>query len=184
MKKQKHSAATCGVFAALTAVFSMLSFPTPSGVPLTLQTLAVALYGFIFPPAQAMKITAVYLSCGALGLPVFGLMKGGFWVLLGPTGGFLWGFLFYALFCSLPLKRSPLRLASGAVGLLFCHLLGLAQYCFLGEIPPVTGFLTLTLPLLLKDLVLLVAAFVLAKPCKKALRSIEGQSILKEEESL
>ncbi len=176
MKNRRRLTVYCGVFAALTAVLSQLSLPMPSGVPITLQTFAVALYGFLFSPSQALKTTLVYLACGAVGLPVFGMMRGGISVLTGPTGGFLWGFLFYALFCSLPFRHTAARLLSGMGGLLICHFLGVSQYCFLGNLPLGAGLISLSLPLLPKDLVLLVAALLLAKPCKKALERADGQT--------
>ena len=39
-----------GVFAAMLAVLSQISFPLPSGIPVTLQTFAVALCGFVLGP--------------------------------------------------------------------------------------------------------------------------------------
>ena len=174
MKKQNQTV-YCGVFAALTAVLAQIALPMPSGIPITLQTFAVALYGYLFPPALALRTTLVYLACGAVGLPVFGLMRGGIAVLLGPTGGFLWGFLFYSVFCTLPLQSKLLRLICGIGGLLLCHLAGAVQYCILGEIPPLSVLLTLTLPLFPKDLILLIGALLLSAPCKKALERSAGK---------
>lgn len=173
----KHHKTTvyCGVFAALTAVLAQIALPMPSGIPVTLQTFAVALYGFLFPPALALKTTLVYLACGAVGLPVFGLMRGGIAVLAGPTGGFLWGFLFYSVFCALPFGTKLLRLISGVGGLLLCHLAGAVQYCLLGEIPWISALVTLSLPLFIKDLILLIAALLLSAPCKKALERSAGK---------
>jgi biotin transport system substrate-specific component len=75
-------------FVALCAHISIPLYFTP--VPITLQTLAVLLVGFVLGPALSFSALALYLAEGACGLPVFsphGL--GGIAQLLGPTGGYL-----------------------------------------------------------------------------------------------
>lgn len=62
-------------------------------VPFTLQTLAVMFVLFALPPKLALASIAGYLVLGGLGLPVFSSFKGGLAALLGPTGGFIVGFL-------------------------------------------------------------------------------------------
>ena len=59
-------------------------------VPMTLQLFAVLLIGCVFPPAQAVGGTLLYLTCGTLGMPVFAQGSSG---LLGPTGGYIVGFV-------------------------------------------------------------------------------------------
>ena len=90
-----------GVMAAILAALSLVSIPLPSGVPVTLQTFAVALCGFLLGPAMGTAAVAVYLIMGAVGLPVLAGMVGGLGHFLGVTGGFLWGFLPMALLCGL-----------------------------------------------------------------------------------
>jgi biotin transport system substrate-specific component len=65
-------------------------------VPITLQTYAVCVIGALFGARLAAATVAVYLIEGAFGLPVFAGGAGGFAHLLGPTGGYLVGFLFAA----------------------------------------------------------------------------------------
>lgn len=65
-------------------------------VPLTFQTLVVLLIGFAFGPRLAFVTLALYLAEGAIGLPVFANTpeRGiGIAYMLGPTGGYLLGFL-------------------------------------------------------------------------------------------
>jgi biotin transport system substrate-specific component len=65
-------------------------------VPMTMQTLAVLLIGMIYGPRLGAATVAVYLMEGAIGLPVFA-SGGGFLYLVGPTGGYLVGYLAAAL---------------------------------------------------------------------------------------
>ncbi len=62
-------------------------------VPLTMQTLAVLLVGGILGPRLGVAAVSAYLALGLAGAPVFHGGLGGPAVLLGPTGGYLLGFL-------------------------------------------------------------------------------------------
>jgi biotin transport system substrate-specific component len=65
-------------------------------VPITLQTYAVCIVGALFGARLAAATVVAYLIEGALGLPVFAGGAGGLGHLLGPTGGYLVGFLIAA----------------------------------------------------------------------------------------
>lgn len=62
-------------------------------VPMTLQTLGVLLIGLTFGFRMAAATVALYLIEGAAGLPVFAGFAGGAQHLVGPTAGYLFGFL-------------------------------------------------------------------------------------------
>lgn len=63
-----------------------------SPVPITGQTFAVLMIGALFGARRGAVAVIAYLIEGGLGLPVFAV-GGGFSVLLGPTGGYLIGFV-------------------------------------------------------------------------------------------
>jgi biotin transport system substrate-specific component len=84
--------------ASLIAVLSWISLPlgfTP--VPLTLQTLGVLLVGGLLGMRWGVASVAVFLLLGMVGLPVFHGGTSGPGILVGPTGGYLLGFLPAAL---------------------------------------------------------------------------------------
>ncbi len=62
-------------------------------VPQTAQTLAVLAAGIVLGPLGGATAVVIYLALGALGLPVFSDGSAGFDKLLGPTGGYLVGFV-------------------------------------------------------------------------------------------
>ena len=76
------------VFIALSAQFA-IGWP----VPFTLQTFAVLMLGALFGAKLGSMSVGLYLLEGLSGLPVFAHWRGGLAVILGPTGGFLIGFL-------------------------------------------------------------------------------------------
>ena len=89
------------LFAAVIAVCAQITVPMPSGVSFTLQTFAVALAGYLLGAKYGTLTVLVYLLLGAVGAPVFSAFHGGFHILLGKTGGYLWGFLPMAFLCGL-----------------------------------------------------------------------------------
>lgn len=89
------------IMASLTAALAWVAIPLPfSPVPLTAQTMGVMLSGLLLAPKEAAASQTVYLLCGALGLPVFSGGRSGLGMLMGPTGGYLLGFIPGAFVCS------------------------------------------------------------------------------------
>jgi biotin transport system substrate-specific component len=78
----------------LVALMAQVSIPLPfSPVPITGQTFAVLLVGAALGARRGAASLLLYLLEGAVGLPVFAGGTGGPAVLLGPTGGYLIGFV-------------------------------------------------------------------------------------------
>jgi biotin transport system substrate-specific component len=84
-------------------------------VPLTMQTLGVLLVGGLLGPRLGVGAVAGYLALGLSGAPVFHGGAGGPAVLLGPTGGYLVGFL-PAVFLMGLLARRARPMGSGVGG--------------------------------------------------------------------
>lgn len=81
-------------FVALTAVAARVRIPLPwTPVPITLQVLPVFLSGALLGPKLGAISMGAYLLAGLLGLPVFAGGRGGLEVLLGPSAGYLLGFV-------------------------------------------------------------------------------------------
>lgn len=63
-------------------------------VPITLQTLVLCIAGLTLDWRKGVASVIMYLAIGAAGMPVFAGGKGGWAVFVGPTAGFLAGFIF------------------------------------------------------------------------------------------
>ena len=89
--------ALVGLFAALTAVGAQVQTPLPfSPVPVVLSNFFALLAGLVLGARLGATTQAVYVLLGAVGVPVFAGMRGGPQVLVGPTGGYLVGFILAA----------------------------------------------------------------------------------------
>ena len=118
----------CAMFAALLAVCAWISVPV-GDLAVSLQTLAVFLTLGAMGGRKGSMTFLVYLLLGAVGLPVFTGMQGGLGILLGPTGGYIWGFLAAGLVFWVLEKRAALWLCMISA-LLTCYACGTAWYFF------------------------------------------------------
>ena len=95
--KNNRTRALC--FTALGGAFlclcGVLSIPLPP-IAISLQNLGVYTVGGLLGPVWGAVAVLLYLTLGALGLPVFSGFGGGVAVLAGPSGGFLLAFLLAA----------------------------------------------------------------------------------------
>ncbi len=87
-------------------------------VPMTLQTLGVMLIGLTFGFRLAAATVALYLIEGALGLPVFAGFSAGPAILIGGTGGYLFGFLVAAALMGFMADRGITKSWPGAIATL------------------------------------------------------------------
>ncbi len=148
------------LFCALIALLSQIFLTLPSGIPLTLQTFAIALCGYTLRPKWSLGCVAAYLLLGVCGVPVFSALRGGFEVLAGVTGGYLWGFIPFVLLCSLGMQRqhTSARLGMGVAGLLCCHSCGVAQFAVVSGNSLLQAILIDSVIYLIKDIASVVLA--------------------------
>ncbi len=129
MQSKIKKMATMAMLVALLVVCSQLAVPV-GNVPITAQTAAVMLIALLLSPGYAALTVLVFILAGGIGLPFFANFKGGLGVLLGPTGGYLYGFVAAAALISAISGRrfSWLRSIAGCTaGLLFVYLFGAVQ---------------------------------------------------------
>lgn len=111
------------LFAALTAVGAYLAIPI-GPVPIVLQNLFVLLAGLLLGARWGLTSVSVYLLAGACGLPVFAGGTGGIGRFVGPTGGYLIGYL-PAVFLTGWIAAKAGRRAVGDVAAMLCGMLAL-----------------------------------------------------------
>lgn len=136
-------AAQVAMFAALIAALGIAgSVPILPGVPITLQTLGVMLAGALLGPWRGALSVIVLLVLAAVGLPVLSMGKAGLGVFVGPTGGYLIGFMFGAFVVGLIIdrfRRTPnvlqvfLACVVGGIGVVY--LFGIPFQAFVMDTP-------------------------------------------------
>ncbi|MBQ2661688.1 MAG: biotin transporter BioY [Clostridia bacterium] len=165
------------LFAVIIAVCSWISIP--SSVPFTLQTFAIASALLFLGGLDALLSVLLYVLLGAVGLPVFSSFTGGVAVLMGPTGGYILGFvvmaLVYWLMTSVFKDKLITKIIAITVGMIFCYLSGSLYYVFIGSNGDfIQGFITAlsacVLPFIIGDIIKITLAFLLVLRLSKILK--------------
>lgn len=201
MTKQNYakSLILCSFFAALTGIFSIISIPLPfSPVPVNLALLSVYLAGGLLGSKSGAISQLVYVLLGAIGLPVFHNLTGGLSILLGPTGGFLIGYIAAAFLVGFFYERStaaaeaalPTRSTSTAepamptgsasptkgliigmlTGLTACYSLGTLWFIYISGANLQSALLLCVIPFLPGDAFKMAAAFFLIRKLHPIIR--------------
>ena len=163
----------CALFAALTAVCSQLAIPIQP-VPINLALLSVYIAGGLLGGGMGAASQAVFLLIGVVGVPVFAGFRGGVQALVGPTGGYLIGYVAAAFVTGVIVKRlgaKPLKIALAcAVGMAACYALGTAWYCVQSGTPALAALSTCVFPFLPGDAVKIAAAALLVPRLKRVIK--------------
>ncbi len=157
--------ALLAIFTAIMAVLSPLSIPLEP-VSITLATFALYLIGALLPLRYSYIPILLYLSLGFMGLPVFSKFQAGPTVILGPSGGFLIGYLPCVFLESLIIaafkkKRFAYPLAM-SIGTILLYAVGVLWITLYAGYDVSKAFLLCVLPFLPGDLTKVVLASLLS----------------------
>ncbi|MDF1558271.1 MAG: biotin transporter BioY [ANME-2 cluster archaeon] len=155
------------LFAALTAIGAFIKIPLPlSPVPITLQVFFVLLAGLVLGARWGGTSMVVYLVLGIIGLPVFSGGSSGLGVLLGPTGGYLIGFVAAAFVTGLIYTKAgdtvPVTVGAIIGGLALIYLLGAIQLSLVANMSIQQAVAVGMMPFLIGDAIKIVAALIVA----------------------
>ncbi len=155
------------LFAALTAVSAWVAIPLPY-VPVTLQTFFVMLSGAVLGPYFGALSMVAYIIMGSVGLPVFARGQAGLGVLIGPTGGYLMGFVLCPIATGLIVKArknaGPLWYALAmAAGTLAIYACGVIQLSIVLHMALDRALIVGVLPFIPGDILKIAIASIVAK---------------------
>ena len=162
------------MFGALTAIGALISIPLQP-VPLTLQTLFLYLAGSLLGGSLGALSQVLYVILGVIGLPVFSGGKAGLGVFLGPTGGYLIGFIAGAFVTGriIEVREKPglvwivLAMLAGTAAV---YTLGVLQLVLIGELSVGKAATVGVLPFLPGDALKIAAASVITMKVKDKIK--------------
>jgi biotin transport system substrate-specific component len=190
-KKVKYMVLTA-FMAAVISILAPISIPMPSPVPsITLATFAVALVSVILPKWYLSAASVfIYMLVGGLGLPVFSNYNAGFSVIIGPTGGYIIGYLFIAAFTGIMaeksagirynsndvpfvknLKKYGLIVAGMIAGTVVCYAIGTIQLAYVLKLSVKAALMAGVIPFIATDLVKIILAAVIGLEIKKRIKN-------------
>jgi len=152
------------LFTVLIIIGSYISIPLPfTPIPFTLQVLFVLLSGIILGSYYGFMSSLLFLILGIIGLPVFSGGHGGFVAVVGPTGGYLFGFLIAPLMIGYFSKKSKKLIPIGIIlGIVVIHLLGVLWLARVNMLSVSKAFLIGSLPFIPFDLIKGFIAYILS----------------------
>jgi len=157
---------------ALLCVVGPLTLPI-GAVPLSLTTAVLMLMALLLGAGKATLCCGVYLLMGLVGLPVFSGFTGGLGILLGPTGGFLLGYLPMTALCGWFCARTKnrlLQLCALLAGTALVYLTGASWYCWQTGSEASAAIAVCVLPFLPGDAIKIAAVLVGGNAVKARLK--------------
>lgn len=174
----------CAVMAAVACVTAPISIPI-GPISITGGTLAIYLTVYLLGGVWGAVSTLVYLLVGMVGLPVFSNYTGGAARLLGPTGGYLAGYLPMALLAGAVIQWSAHRfdekgrlgtaialavqLAGMALATAVLYAFGTAWYCVQAGVGLQKALAACVFPFIPWDLAKMAVALVVGMPVRRRL---------------
>lgn len=161
----------CALFTAIIcaiAPFSVMIGP----VPVTGTLFALALTAFCAGSVKGATATLIYILAGIIGLPVFSGFKGGVGAIVGPTGGFVFSYVFVVLILGLckNAKKKSTRVLLCAGALAVCYVFGIAWYIFITKADFTAALMLCVVPFIPFDILKLYAAYVVSRAIEKRVK--------------
>ena len=162
------------LMAAVICILGPLSLAIPiSPVPVSLTNLAVYFTIYVLGTKKGTISYLIYLLIGLIGIPVFSGFTGGLAKLLGPTGGYLIGFIFMALLSGLCVEHRELRNVH-CIGMLLgtavCYLFGTFRLARLAGMSFDAALTAGVIPFIPGDLTKIVLALLIGPTIRRRLR--------------
>ena len=167
------------LMAALIAAGALVSIPI-GPVPIVLQNMFVFLAGILLGSRWGLASLSVYLLAGACGLPVFAGGSGGIGRIIGPTGGYLLGYLPVVFVIGLISEKFGRRTITDLIAMLCGS--AILYFCGVTWLKILTGMSWMKslalgmVPFLLGDALKIVAAAMIVKALRPVLHLSLSQS--------
>ena len=177
MKLKSRDMVMIGLAAAMMAVFSQISFPLPfSSVPITLQVFGVVIISMILDKKCSTIAMIIFTLVGAIGLPVYSNFSGGVGILFGPTGGYIFGFIFMAFIVSFfkDNKNKIVVFLGAYLGMAVEYLLGLIQLKIVLGLNLQQTLIAGLYPFIIKDIIMVAIAVTVGMMVSKRVNNSIG----------
>lgn len=155
--------------AVFIAVCAWITIPSP--VPFTMQTFGVYLTLLLLGGRRGTCSILLYILLGTVGVPVFSAFGSGIGYLLGPTGGYISGFILLGVFFMLTeklLKKPSYSLIALGIGTLLCYTAGTVWFTLSTDTSLTQSMLLCTLPYIIPDTIKLLIALHTANRLKQS----------------
>ena len=174
-QNKTHTMVFTALMTAVLCIMGPLSLPIPiSPVPISLTNLALYFICCLLGMKLGTVSYLLYLLLGFAGLPVFSGFTGGGAKLLGPTGGYLFGFIFMVLICGWCFEHTDNRIfqyAGMIAGTALCYLFGTAWLAYQAHLSFGAALAAGVIPFIPGDIAKMLIAALIAPELRKRVKA-------------
>ena len=178
MKSKVYIMTKAALIAAIMCVLGPLSLPISiSPVPVSLGVLGIFLGVYAIGCVWGTVSCLIYILLGLVGLPVFAGFTGGPQKLLGPTGGYIVGYIFLTLIAGFFIdrfeKKIPFQILGMVLGTIVLYAFGTAWLAISYKMSFGAALMAGVVPYIPADAIKMVLAILVGIPLRKALKKLQ-----------
>lgn len=170
--------AMVGIMAAICCIIGPLSISV-GAIPFSLSVISVCVTGYVLGARLAPLAILVYILIGAAGLPVFSKFEGGIAKIMGPTGGYIVGFIFFAAIVGFfaekfESKMIYMQCIGLLLGLFACYLFGTVWFTITNTkgMDFMSALKVCVYPFVIVDIAKLVLSFIIGNTLRKTIKEL------------
>lgn len=185
MTEKTHRLTKIALMTSILCIMGPLAITFPfSPVPVSLTTLVLYVSVYVIGKRDALVSCAMYLLIGLIGIPVFSGFTGGIGKVLGPTGGYLVGYLFLTYISgwfvenikSEQIRKNHNILCTVQVlGMAFatavCYFLGSIWLSYQTGVKPAAVLMMSVIPFIPGDVIKILSGAFIGRKIKKCLKN-------------
>lgn len=166
------------IFASLIAIGSWISIPIT--VPFTLQTLVIFILILTLNLRDSLICISLYILLGIIGVPVFSGFKSGLAAIMGPTGGYIIGFIFMPIvyffsnkcFSKIIKKDFFVKIIGLILSTLICYIFGTIWFMtvYTSDITLTKTLLLCVIPFIIPDILKMLLAILISDRLSKIIK--------------
>lgn len=135
-------------------------------IPFSFSTFIIYIISSLTKPLNTFLVILIYIILGLIGLPVFSSFTAGFGVLMGPTGGFIIGYLILGFINSVIVninnKKLYLYYIGMFVGSVCCYIIGSMWYMVVTDVSFSNAILITVVPFIIFEIIKIIFAGVVS----------------------
>jgi biotin transport system substrate-specific component len=171
-KSKAYQLAIIGIVAAVISILGPLSLPI-GVIPISLTTFAILIAVYSLGMKKGTISVLIYILLGLVGLPVFSGFSSGPAKLLGPTGGYIIGYVFMALAAGFFIDRFfdkwYLCFIGMVIGTAFCYGIGTTWLSYQANMSASAALAAGVIPFIPGDLLKIIIALIIGPQIRKRL---------------
>ena len=170
---QTYAMVSTALMTAVTCILAPLSVPI-GPLPISFTNLAIYLSLYLLDWKRGTVSYFLYLLIGFAGLPVFSGFTGGIAKLVGPTGGYIVGFIPMSIIAGLVIdhfQKRWLQLLGMIVGTAICYALGTAWFCMQAGYTVSAALAVCVFPFIPADLIKMLIAMTIGPEIRRRMES-------------